>query len=349
MTTLLTLGNVTFEDMECPEDIDHLGGYQKIAVHDLPGGERLIQSFGWFPPDVISWSGMFIANPDLGLVVDERVSLLNDMCRLGNSVTLEFGIYRYEVYLWKFYPRPKMEKWFPYTIYVIPLQDLNNAPGPPLAPNNTDVTTQMANQLRLAPGTPLNTSNSDIATAPGTVVNNLSNLPPVAPDPFFNGQNPAVSPANPLAIPNAVPLDIAASLTQFQQNLLEALQQSTGGAGGQINQQPNTPQLIQQAADLQTDLAPLIVGEDSGLSAFAQSTSSSITTIQQQLQPPSAVLSQINVVNPDLMQIAQQYYGDASQWTQIAEANVDADGNTIIVPSLTGTFNLTIPALNTNA
>ena len=48
-------------------------------------------------------------------------------------------------------------------------------------------------------------------------------------------------------------------------------------------------------------------------------------------------VKQITFVNPNLYDIAAQYYNDADQWTVIAEAN-DLD-----TPFLTGTYVLDIP------
>lgn len=50
----------------------------------------------------------------------------------------------------------------------------------------------------------------------------------------------------------------------------------------------------------------------------------------------------INVINPNLMALAAQYYGDATQWRTIASANGLTD------PQPTGQFLLNIPSPSGN-
>jgi hypothetical protein len=56
---VLVLGPVAFSDFEDPERI-RFGGAQRLAVHKLPGGARVIDALG--PDDTeIGWSGIFAA------------------------------------------------------------------------------------------------------------------------------------------------------------------------------------------------------------------------------------------------------------------------------------------------
>lgn len=50
----------------------------------------------------------------------------------------------------------------------------------------------------------------------------------------------------------------------------------------------------------------------------------------------------INVINPNLMALAAQYYGDATKWRIIADANGLTD------PQPTGQFSLNIPSPSGN-
>jgi hypothetical protein len=50
----------------------------------------------------------------------------------------------------------------------------------------------------------------------------------------------------------------------------------------------------------------------------------------------------INVINPNLMALAAQYYGDATQWRTIAYANNLTD------PQPIGQFSLVIPTVSGN-
>ena len=63
------LGPVVFRDFEVPERIN-LGGRQRLAVHMLPGGGRVVDAMG--PDDApIRWSGTFS-----GVDAAERVRML---------------------------------------------------------------------------------------------------------------------------------------------------------------------------------------------------------------------------------------------------------------------------------
>src|SRR5690242_17085448 len=75
---VLVLGPVAFSDFEVPERI-RFGGAQRLTVHKLPGGARVIDALG--PDDTeLGWSGIF-AGPD----ATERALLL-DQLRVRGAV-----------------------------------------------------------------------------------------------------------------------------------------------------------------------------------------------------------------------------------------------------------------------
>ena len=71
----LTLGPVAFAGFEIPSSIT-LGGRQRLAIHKLPGGLRIIDALGPDPAD-LAWSGIF-TGPDAA----DRARLLDAM-RVG--------------------------------------------------------------------------------------------------------------------------------------------------------------------------------------------------------------------------------------------------------------------------
>jgi hypothetical protein len=243
------------------------------------------------------------------------------MCQLGQSVTLTFDRYSYEVVIHKFELKPRLSFWIPYRIELVPVINKNKPAEPPIAPDNTEAsTTQLANGLGNAPG---------------------STLPPFAPpapspDPFPLANN---TPAPPITIPTAPPVSITNNLTNFQNDLLAALQGQTSIV--------NNPDLTTQADAIQAQLQNLdtSIGGSSdlsatGLQAFSSYTQSNMSLIQQKIDPETPVAYTIPVQNPNFLALAQQYYGDAGQWEHIANANG------FVTSRASGLYTLTIPRLS---
>jgi hypothetical protein len=84
MTTTVTLGLVTLEAFEIPATIA-FGGKQRLAVHDLPGGGRIIDVLGGTDTDITF--GGIISGSD----ADTRAQLLDAMRVIGTSLPLSWG------------------------------------------------------------------------------------------------------------------------------------------------------------------------------------------------------------------------------------------------------------------
>lgn len=310
MATTLTLGGFTFDRMEVPEEIDPLGIQQKLVVHNFPGGVRTVQEFGGFPPDTISWSGNLMNwdNSDGGQNIDvnDRINQLTQMTKDGAGVSLSFAMFTYMVVIHKFYCRPKLEWWIPYTIELVPYLDQSvgglssSQPASPFADLSGMLTTSL-------PGT-ISTGNSvsGIQASAGGITSGLTSA--------------------------------LGSLTAFQSALAGAMQAAT------TPKQANTPAVQSSLITAQASIAPFTNSSDPGLSAFGFNAGQTLTSMGQQLNPQPGNITQLNTLNPDLMLLAQQYYGDFNQWTAIANANVDANNNRIITPNPIGFYNLNIPA-----
>jgi hypothetical protein len=86
---------------------------------------------------------------------------------------------------------------------------------------------------------------------------------------------------------------------------------------------------------------------DPGTQAFGLQSGNLLGSISQQLSPTLVQNIQLNpIANPNLMALANQYYGDENQWTTIAGANVGADGNRILTPNPIGLLTLMIPGVS---
>jgi hypothetical protein len=90
MAITLTLGGIVFNDFEIPENIN-FGGDQRLVVHKLPGGTRVIDAMG---PDEaeIRWSGRF-----RGPSAEQRGLVLDFMRCQGQQVLLTWGLHIYQV------------------------------------------------------------------------------------------------------------------------------------------------------------------------------------------------------------------------------------------------------------
>jgi len=91
----VVLGPFSFDGFEVPEYVT-VGGTQKMTVHTLPGGERVVDLLGSDEKD-IEWSGTMIdGNPA------RRARQLDQMRADGKPLTLTWGTFLYTVLLKSF-------------------------------------------------------------------------------------------------------------------------------------------------------------------------------------------------------------------------------------------------------
>ncbi len=112
----LTLGPVAFAGFELPSSIT-LGGRQRLAIHRLPGGVRIIDAMGPDPAD-IGWSGIF-SGPDAA----DRARLLDTMRAAGSSLVLSWDAFLYTVIVESFSADYRSPWWIPYRLSCAVLQD----------------------------------------------------------------------------------------------------------------------------------------------------------------------------------------------------------------------------------
>lgn len=114
--TVLVLGPVAFEAFEVPARIG-FGGHQRIVVHTLPGGARVIDTMG--PDDApIAWSGAF-SGPDATL----RARLLDTLRSEGAVWTLAWEAFSFSVVVAEFHAQYERSNWIPYRISCTVLAD----------------------------------------------------------------------------------------------------------------------------------------------------------------------------------------------------------------------------------
>lgn len=116
MSDYLLLGPVLFQGFELPDRISW-GGAQRLSIHRLPGGTRIIDSLGRDDAN-ITWSGIF-TGPDAGL----RARLLDLLRADGGLLPLAWSSFVYTAAIARFHAEYKTENWIPYRISCTVLRD----------------------------------------------------------------------------------------------------------------------------------------------------------------------------------------------------------------------------------
>jgi hypothetical protein len=93
--TLLSLGGFTFSGWSIPERISG-GGKQRLAIHRLTGGARVIDVMGW-DANKVGFSGRF-----RGAAAMSGIRLLETLARVGVPVVLSYWTNRYQVLVGEF-------------------------------------------------------------------------------------------------------------------------------------------------------------------------------------------------------------------------------------------------------
>ena len=112
----LTLGPVAFAGFELPSSIT-LGGKQRLAIHKLPGGIRIIDAMGPDPAD-LGWSGIF-TGPDAA----DRARTLDTLRVAGLQLLLSWDAFLYTVVIESFEADYHSPWWIPYRLACAVVRD----------------------------------------------------------------------------------------------------------------------------------------------------------------------------------------------------------------------------------
>lgn len=112
----LLLGPIVFQDFEIPSGIN-FGGRQRMAVHWLPGGTRVIDAIGRDDAQ-ISFSGVFT-----GSNATLRARSLDELRVAGIVLPLTWDVFFYTVLISEFRADYRSGWWIPYRIVCTVLQD----------------------------------------------------------------------------------------------------------------------------------------------------------------------------------------------------------------------------------
>lgn len=289
--TTLTLGNVTFQHAEIPERLP-FGGRQMIAKHQLVGGKRYLDALGPSEGD-LQWRGLF-----LGSAAEGRARYLDQMRRAGAVLNLTWASQRYTVVIEEFRAEFMQVYRIPYHIRCV-VQENNTASLPSLPANS--VTQQVK---------------ADAATAQ-TLSDSIN-------DPTLTTHMSALQAAI------AAVSDFAKATQATLNTVLQPLADLKAQVGVLIASVGNTAENVATLGGVLPN------------NPVSQGVSRVITQVSTQTQQPalyglSSVLDRMNgnigsigtgaggrtvsVNNADLQDLAAKYYGDPTQWTQIAQAN----------------------------
>lgn len=283
----LRLGSIEFSGTEVPENFGSLGGNQRLAIHEFPGGFRSAQTFGAFPADTIAWRGILSGANALSRATD-----IGRLYVAGQPIVLAYAGFAWLGYVSRWSPHAKHQWWVPYDIAFEPVQDLSGAATP--------ITSSQTPESQLTDQT--------------TALND------------YQAGDPLPTPTSLFDPVNQLLGDVQSALAPASGIIsnVSAIASSTIGAG---------------VSTITALAAPLIQSTDSGTASASLAVLSRSTIIGTLFAAPAATVDQlVGIVNPNLFQLAAQYYGDPSQWTLIATAN------NLLDPQPTGTFTLTIPA-----
>ncbi len=300
--TFVILGDVIFEDMEIPESVN-FGGAQSLSIKQLVGGERIIDVMGRIDDD-ISWSGMFYGPEALA-----RAQYLDFVRVQGQQLQFTYSLQNYIVVVRSFSAQFERPYQIPFTISLAVVQNLN-IPLIPFAPIDF---TQVMNDLILQADV-LAEANAAVE-APGfeSVSAAIAALEVgiVAIPSFENATSQQLQVLTPL-IRDAI-LAVDAAIVLLEENI-KLSRQTNDVIASDLNAIANLNLLSNILIEMQKNLTLI----NTGVSAQV-----------------------ITVTNANLFQLAAQYYGDATEWTTIANANNLVDTMTpqgvtmpLIIPSV---------------
>ena len=147
-TPTIVLGDLVFDPGYTTFDVpDKMpwGGAQRLGVHQLPGGIRIVDAMG--PDDLdLTWSGMFFG-PD----ATEKGRYLDYLRKRGGPVTLSWDSFQYTVVVERF--EGDFERYYqvPYKISCKVIEDLTQPTSGPQQSGLDDlIRADMTNVLSVA-------------------------------------------------------------------------------------------------------------------------------------------------------------------------------------------------------
>lgn len=306
--TVLTLGDITFSGMEIPESLP-FGGEQRLAIKKLVGGTRVIDALGPDPAP-IGWSGLL-----LGTNAIDRATSLDQWRKDGQSATLTWSTFRYEVMVKSFTGIFDAPFRIPYQIVCEVISD-----GADSTNTTTDLDGAISTDMTSATSLASTVGDSTLSSLTSTLSSAVS-----AVSSFAKATTATISSV-------LAPLNAARAQAQLLIASTENTLKTVTTVGGLL---PNNP--------IATNVAKLTTQVNTSLSATAlYKYDSTLSRMATNLGQVSSGVTSITVAGGNLYSLASKYYGDATAWASIAKANGLTD------PEVSGVKTLVIPA-NTNS
>lgn len=118
----ILLGPVAFRGFEVPECL-RFGGEQRVVVHHMPGGNRVIDVLGRDEAE-LTWAGSFA-----GIDAADRARMLDALRVEGSPLLLCWDSFAYTVIIKKFEAEYQSPWWIPYNIACTVLRDEAGSPA----------------------------------------------------------------------------------------------------------------------------------------------------------------------------------------------------------------------------
>ena len=352
-------GAFVFSGAEVPEKIT-FGGDQMLAVHKLVGGLRVVDAMG--PDDhALSWSGWFLgsanaADPQAGALPDARSAtgrarFLDAVRRSGLLCTLAWGDFSYQVVVSKFTADYEKPYKVPFSIRCEVVQDRTRSAASAALASPSDALNGDASTL-----TTLASQVGD-ATLSGLAADAAGALSAVtgAAKPIANGLvnlGAAADTAGVAAssVSSALSATINSSVTSA---LTGAISQASGALGslqGYVSGQIAAAAAAVAAVPVIGALNPLqSVAQQAAAMTAQAGAAAQLSSLQQIADVAARVQANLALVTDpggnkqattgggNLYAAAAQAYGDATRWTDIAQASGLSDPmtpgfNTITIP-----------------
>ncbi|CAJ0815753.1 hypothetical protein LMG19087_02534 [Ralstonia wenshanensis] len=285
----LKLGDFQFKDLEVPESLP-FGGTQKLAMHDLVGGTRVIDSMGAFCGPV-EWSGWLLGTDALA-----RARQLDDLRERGASLLLQWSEIYYAVVIRDFRADFQRSYKIPYKIVCEVASDLSKFAG-------SDTGQSIDGQIKsdAAAVTDMGSAIGD-GTLSGLIDSANSAIGTVAS--FANAAQATLN--NVLQKVTAVRDRAQALVASANSELMKV-----ATLGGVLPNNPLAQQVEKLSGQINSALSlPVLVQLDR-------------VAGRMQMNIASVYKSAKHVVTAggDLMKLAAKEYDDAMAWTSLAKAN----------------------------
>lgn len=325
----LTLDDFVFTGFEVPDEIG-FGGGQALSVKKLIGGMRIIDAMG-ADDKALEWTGRH-RGPD----ALSRAFLLDAKRRSGQQVTLTFGQFSFQVVVANYLPVYQRDNEIPYSITCEVLTQASNAAAPTVGVDQM-VTGDMGSISSLSDDImsvaqdvqgALALVNSVIQT-PGAVIGDLvSDLSDAV------GLIPSFASAARASLSGV--FSAIGTLQGALTNCIAAAEIDLGStdAPGGVDAGLSGPQLV-AVLNAQTSAT--------AQSSSLQSMASYVGRISTNLNALGASGAKTLMAGADLYFAAQQAYGDATAWVDIARVNGVTD------PEIVGIQSILVPPTPSNA